>query len=111
MSKNKKVEAKEVIDVPENEMQKVDNSEEASEEEGLKKVPFWKSKKFAIGLGVIGTVAVAAVGIISTALSSSKPYELDSGYSWDSDEDSTCNDSDDNTSEETGSDDGSSEES
>lgn len=51
-----------------------EKTDEAKEE---KKPPFWKSKKFLLGVGVLGGVAIAALSSILTKATSPISDELD----------------------------------
>lgn len=66
-------ECEELTELPEAE--DIPTEEEVKEE---KKKPFWKSKKFLVGAGVLGGVAIAALSIFGINKASEVPYGLDS---------------------------------
>lgn len=82
--RNEAIEA-EVVETKEEELQELPEEEEVAEivaepEEEPKKKPFWKSKKFLVGLGVLGGVGIAALSLFGISKASENPYALEGAF-------------------------------
>lgn len=90
---------------PEVNESQVENTEEGTEtpeenEKAPEKKPFWKSRKFFVGLGVLGGVAIATLATLGLTKASEVPYALDSADFSVEDDDPDDSDEDDSGSED-----------